>query len=107
MKGLRDILVGAASSLLGALIERIVGKPKGPTAEELRDALHVGGPTADVAERARREADERWPAPPPVPREAVTRARFKADLDRAAADGLITYAEAARALDEFDREGVN
>ena len=41
----------------------------GPSAAELHDELHVGGPTADQMKRAREEADERWPAPAPVPRE--------------------------------------
>lgn len=41
----------------------------GPTAAELHDELHVGGPTADQTKRAREEADAKWPAPAPVPRE--------------------------------------
>ncbi len=60
-----------AGFLVGKLLEALfgAGRPKGPTAAELHDELHVGGPTADQMKRAREEADEKWPAPAPVPRE--------------------------------------
>ena len=67
----RDLLVELAGYVAGKIMARLLGKPKAPTAADLHEALPVGGATADAAERARAEADARWPAPAPVPRELV------------------------------------
>lgn len=53
--------------LVMVVVEAVRSRKKPPTWEELRDALRVGGPTAEARRRAQAEADARWPRREDVP----------------------------------------